>query len=531
MIKVLLVDDDYAQCAYLRKILDWKSLNCNIVGEFSNGLEALDGIVLHKPDVIFLDVDMPTMDGLTFLEHLHNQKSSIKTVIVSGHRKFDYACKAMSNGAHFYLLKPINKEELLDILKKIIAIIEEERAEELELNVLHEKLDETMPLLKNQLLRKMVINCINEPWSDIDVESALFNVDITSSHLLTAVIEKDDDFNSNTSNNHDILQHTLEDACLTYLKNYIYDSFIDELHNLTLVVDILPENRSFILEDLGKLVEYIHINTNQTITIGCSRLYPMNLISKAYEESYHILQSKTYLSSNTVLDYNSNQPVNKPYVALTPQYKEQISLCIKYNNPEKLISIIHEIYENHSRGQVTMTNLRIISSELVTIGITYLSSLGYSISQVFGNNYNPLHLLLDYNSLYGIKQYIIHFFETICKYTKNIAPPKLNNVIIKAQNYIQQHYDESGLSLENIATSLYIHPVYLSSLFKKSIHKTITQYIINIRMEEAMKLIKMERGISIREIASLTGYENPYYFSKVFKKYYGVSPTDLLKKV
>lgn len=527
MIKVLLVDDDYAQCAYLRKILDWESLDCNIVGESNNGLEALDGIILNKPDVIFLDVDMPTMDGLTFLEHLHAQKSNIKTVIVSGHRKFEYACKAMSNGAHYYLLKPINKEELLDIVNEIIAIIKEEQAEELELNVLHDKLDETIPLLKNQLLMNMVKNSI----TDIEGKAALLNVDTASPHLLTAVIEEDDSITGDAFIEHDLLEQILKDACHTYLENYIYDSFIDELHNFTLVVEISPEKHSLFLDDLGKLVEYIHSSTDRTVTIGCSRLYPICLISKAYAESYHILQSKPILGSNNVLDYNSKQPINQPYVALTPQYKEQISLSIKYNNLEKLISIIHEVYKNHSTGQVTMTNLRIISSELVTIGITHLSSLGYSIAHVFGNNYNPLHLLLEYNSLHGIKQYIISFFEAILKFTKETTPPKLNKVIINAQNYIQQHYDESGLSLESIATNLYIHPVYLSSLFKKSINKTITQYIIDIRMEEAMKIIKLEPSTSVGKIASSTGYENPYYFSKVFKKYYGVSPTDLLKKV
>lgn len=529
MIRILLVDDEYPQRAYMRKIIDWQAYGCTIVGEASNGTEAISQVDLLKPDVIFLDIDMPTMNGLSFLKHLNEQKSSIKTVIVSGHNKFDYACQAMSHGAKLYLLKPIAKVELQGVLEEIITVIKEEQHKMQQMIHLYDQLDETLPLLKQQLLERLLSGHTKNPIESLE-HLDLLTINPCSAQLRVLVMEYD---NSQYSHSQPIqeIHHAFEQASNTYLHHYTYDAYMSDLHHYILIMDISTNKTEQLMKHLADLMTPIHKITDRPLTIGCSGIHSIDTLHEAYDEALHILQYKTALGTNGVLCYDDFQLVHQPYMALNPQDKNQLTTYLTCKDLPQLLNQVKHIYDHYSASRSTMTDLRMISSELITIGITYLSSLGYAPSHVFGERYHPLTPLIGYNSLTGIRQHVMDFYESIHAFVKEMEQPKLNHVIKDAIAYIEKNYNDSSMSLENIASALYVHPVYLSSLFKKSVHKTISRYILDLRMEKAMDMIKKEQEISVRKVATLIGYDNPYYFSKVFKKYYGGSPSEIRKNI
>ena len=122
MIRTIIVDDEYWVCQLICDLIDWNSYGFEIVGQAYNGEEALASISSQKPDLVFTDVRMPGLSGLELIEKCQPLSPDTKFVIISGHSEFEYAKSAMQNGALGYLLKPVDPEELTDLLSSIKSI-------------------------------------------------------------------------------------------------------------------------------------------------------------------------------------------------------------------------------------------------------------------------------------------------------------------------------------------------------------------------------------------------------------------------
>jgi CheY-like chemotaxis protein len=120
MIRVLLVDDEFLVCSYLRQLIDWEAQGCRIVGQAGNGREAMEKVKQLKPELIFLDVNMPEMDGIEFIHHLHAEHPAIRVIILSSYSDYHYVRETMKFGAQDYLLKhELQPEYLIRILRQI----------------------------------------------------------------------------------------------------------------------------------------------------------------------------------------------------------------------------------------------------------------------------------------------------------------------------------------------------------------------------------------------------------------------------
>jgi two-component system response regulator YesN len=128
MIKVLLVDDEFLVCSYLRQLIDWESQGCRIVGQASNGQQAIEKIHELKPDLVFLDVHMPKMDGIDLIRFLHEQYPQIKAIILSSYSDYHYVRETMKSGALDYLLK---HELTAEGLRRILGQLGAERPADL----------------------------------------------------------------------------------------------------------------------------------------------------------------------------------------------------------------------------------------------------------------------------------------------------------------------------------------------------------------------------------------------------------------
>lgn len=120
MIRVLLVDDEFLVCTYLRQLIDWEANGCRIVGQAGNGTQAVEKINALKPDLVFLDVNMPEMDGIELIRYIHAEHPSIKVVMLSSYSDYHYVRETMKFGASDYILKhELNPEELTGLLKQL----------------------------------------------------------------------------------------------------------------------------------------------------------------------------------------------------------------------------------------------------------------------------------------------------------------------------------------------------------------------------------------------------------------------------
>lgn len=140
MYKLMIVDDEYNIRDGLVNVIPWKNYGVEVVGEASNGVEALDKFKKLLPDIVITDIHMDEMNGLEFAEKARQEKPDVKMIILSGYDQFEYAKKAIEIKVFSYILKPVLPEELVEIVQKLIFEMEEDRRIKLKLDSLEEEL-------------------------------------------------------------------------------------------------------------------------------------------------------------------------------------------------------------------------------------------------------------------------------------------------------------------------------------------------------------------------------------------------------
>ena len=123
MVRMILADDEPVITKGIQKLVDFKSLGIEIVGEYEDGKAALDGILMEKPDIALLDIYMPKKTGIDILKELKQLGVETKVIFISGFQDFQYAKDALTYGAVDYLLKPVIREELVSTLEKCIRTL------------------------------------------------------------------------------------------------------------------------------------------------------------------------------------------------------------------------------------------------------------------------------------------------------------------------------------------------------------------------------------------------------------------------
>ena len=155
--KIMLVDDEEEVRTSIIKKINWKANGFEVVGDAENGRDALEKIENLEPNVIITDIRMPYMDGLALTESIRQRFPSIKVIIFSGFDDFTYAKEAIRLGVTEYILKPVNVDELTEILKKVRAKLDEEIESARDIDSLRESYKASLPVLREQFLNKLII--------------------------------------------------------------------------------------------------------------------------------------------------------------------------------------------------------------------------------------------------------------------------------------------------------------------------------------------------------------------------------------
>ena len=173
----------------------------------------------------------------------------------------------------------------------------------------------------------------------------------------------------------------------------------------------------------------------------------------------------------------------------------------------------------HTSGNIELIKARVL--ELVVVISRAAVEGGAKLDKLLGLNYSFISELASKNKFEDVCFWIVKVLDTFLDTVYEARSIKNSKLLEEAIQYIRENYHEK-LSLENVAEKIYISPYYLSHLFKEELGITFLEYLTRIRMEEAKKLL-MDRSLTILDISLRIGYDDPGYFSKVFKKYRSIS--------
>ncbi|MFB4168443.1 response regulator [Virgibacillus sp. JSM 102003] len=469
--KVLIAEDELLERKAMRKFLENNFSEIEIIDEATNGREAIELARLNPPDIIFMDIKMPGINGLEAIEEVQNFSPSSKFILVSAYDSFDFAKQAMNHGVKEYILKPGKKEEIVKSILRVKKEIDYEVQQQIEKRNLIE--ESFITKLMHQPLDKEAYSILKEYFPSF--KSGYFLV-IQLTH--PADIEP------------------IRERLTKHLEHpFIVDSTDGRVACCILANSEL--NKSDILMQVRKI--QLEFGTYCYIGIGT----PYSVLGN-FPKSYHEALTAAY---------QLTKKNNRKYGFLEEnEDKDTI--------PDVIVQLLAEVEKGNEHE-----SLQIYKDKRDFFTIDDHEDIYFNVKRMMEeqNIAFPENTISELDSDIEWQQFII-----LCcvKFQEHYRSKKLME---KVKEYIDEHYRQ-GITLEEMAAHVGLSPNYFSNVFKKEFGNTFVEFITGRRMNEAKHLI-MENQYSLKEISYMVGYNDPNYFSRVFKRSYQMSPKKFQQQI
>lgn len=527
---IILVDDEEEVRKSIIKKIEWQSAGFHVVGDAENGEDALEKIEILEPDVVLTDIRMPYMDGLILAEKIRQRYPSMKVVIFSGYDDFEYAQKAIKLNVTEYILKPVNVEELTSILKRIKSNLDLEIEEKRNLSRLREKYRKSLPLIREQFFNELVHKSLKQEL----IEQKLKEYDVpilgATRWVLAAIDVEEGDVAEPISlhSEEELIPISVMQVVREKLEGYCRFALFQSASEADMVViAALDEDNSItgltdVLGDICKETKRI-LKVPVTIGIGHSCEETTQIV-KAYQSAVDALGYKAIAGIGSTIYINDMEPVGSGKLEFDSVTEGELISAIKFGPEEKIESSVKNITEKMKTAKVHYRQQQVYMIGVLNSIIQMMQQYDLALEDIMGEELESIAL---FDKLKKIEDFSSWLFKIAGKLNHLINQERdmtTRQVIQDAKQYIMDHYQNPDLSVEMICRHLHMSPAYFSTVFKKETGQAYIAYLTDVRLNKAVELLnKTDDKTYI--IASKVGYQEQNYFSYVFKKKFGVSPT------
>ncbi|QJD87065.1 response regulator transcription factor [Cohnella herbarum] len=513
MYKVLLVDDEKIILDGISQMIDWSSIGTELIGTAPNGLEAYERINELMPDVVVSDIRMPGMDGLELVAAVHASHPNVRFVLLSGFGEFDYASRAMQYGVKHYLLKPTNEKKIAEALTEIVEELNlDETRERFVLNM-KQGLLKVMPHVKEQVLKEFVTN---KTYGSRDWEyyRELFRFEIERPvRLLLFQLEGSVEFEHLFA-----VKNIAEDL----LGNTLLSTTIGD-HVLVLVEDTLELSELY--RRIHEIRDTFQHYYKMDATIALSEPDRITRARSLYQETLQSLKYRFYLGEGGLItrkDTGARSPGSMGHFDFE---EEKLTMPVQSGLREEAEQALSDLMEALKRAKldINVTKTYVIQQ--------YVSLLRLGDPQLIDRYYRKMSELVELNTLQAIQELLEETVRELAQYHYERNVVKHTSIVRKVIDIVDGQLSNSELSLNLVASEmLYMNADYLGKLFKKETGEKFSNYVVKARIKKATELMAKDPDIKIFEMAELLGFgDNPQYFSQVFKKQMGCTPSEYMK--
>ncbi|MNM09146.1 putative response regulatory protein [compost metagenome] len=523
MIRVLLADDEPIIIRGLKKLISWDSLGLEIVGEALDGKELMALIDSCNPDLIISDISMPGYTGIDIIQEIHHSGRPIKVVFISAYQEFAYAQQALQYGAIDYLVKPVNTGQLEEVMARAVSVIRQESKEEQDKAMLNHFKQKNRTVTIEELLD----NLTNGNRSTAS-ELARIGGIVPSSFCSVCVIETDE-YGASSSRWEERERKLVEFALSNIIREAIEARGEGFLFRKGDRFGILLQHQSLNepldrMQDLhGKISGFLKLK----VTIGIGKpVEEIELADESYQSALKALSKRFFYGLNSI--YAWEEPIEESDLvpageleSLEHRLAEALKALDIEAVPEMMKGLLQSIRRSsqESKGKAVSEVYNFIlrlGQEFEEYGIEVLIQDDPSKSLLETLNEASTYQDLE-NSL---KQVIDRIIEKLGSKNKGKELVLLSQV----KAYVEEHYSEN-ITLESIASMVYMNPYYFSSFFKKHTGQNFKNYVTEVRMSQALRLL-VETDLMVYEIADRVGYNNARHFSDIFKRKFRKLPQE-----
>ncbi|NHC40372.1 response regulator [Bacillus sp. MM2020_1] len=524
MLKILIVDDEILERTALTKIINSSSEDVMVIGEAPNGRIAIEMAMEQRPDIIFMDIKMPGIDGVQAVKAIKKIDPVIRFIMVSAFNTFEYAKEVMQQGVKEYILKPSRKQDILSALERVSGEILEECKQREEQQSLRENLDRAVSIAQKEWVSTVLVNQVQD--ISFDEWSQLLGLEITSGYIMVFSLQPSG-----------MAELSSSEKMNWYL--WLKDTLKSVVMKQEVMVGPLTDSQVPVLFLCKKAVEKVHFKTTaQGVIDGMSSFFRKQLfngelrIGVGLPYNYAHELNKSYHEALMALQHLVKTPDRKYLFAVKQGSAELQTSSGVLEIEKKLLEAVRQgdvnqvlfIFESFA---TMLEDDKNIKGSLVKKSFDELFILVSRMLHELGISYERIPAVEESEEIMTIfekgKAHLLAVVHHVQVWRNNHA----KGMLYKAKEYIETHYADS-ITLELVAEYVELSPYYFSKLFKDRFGMTFIDYLTEIRINRA-KAEMVDPGKSLKEICYSIGYKDPNYFSRVFKKHTGLSPTEFRK--
>ncbi len=526
MYQLMIVDDETSVVDSLALTIPWERCGIGKVYRAYSGQEALQIAAKQSIDIMITDIQMPEMDGFELIEQVRRFSPKIRNIILSGHDDFKYAQKAITHQTIEYLLKPVNFKMLVKIVEKAIRNLESELLESISYQHMKQTVEVNMPLLKSQLLNDLLKNKEIE-LHHLQKRLSVINTTFQSDDLFKMlVIRIEEDFSGYDLKSISLLEFAVNNIAEDVFQDrYKLWSCITDQGYLVYVIKSKNRDDLNIVDSYAvKLQNYVQKFLKGSLTICLSNLgiFPNDLYTIYRKAVKTILQNVRTNKSNFITISNGEVDLKWEDTVNFHESPTILSLLESNDWEGALSRISHILSINDKQFEPSQDHLYRAFLYLASSFSSIFKGEDKTVEEQLGDDF---YLLLHKKSLIT-KQRVFDWAEKnihrLMEQTSHQLEDSQQRIVAQVRSYIHENL-ASDISLQALAEKVNLHPVYLSKLYKNITNETISDYILQLRMDRADYLLRNSR-LRITEVSNELGFFSQSHFIKVFKKQFGCTP-------
>lgn len=512
MMRIFIADDEDIIRDGIRNCIEKEQGKFLFAGEAPDGEMALPMMMEIKPDVLITDIRMPFMDGLELARVVRRTMPWMRIVFLSGHDEFEYAQKAVSLHADAYLLKPVDSAQLLATLADVAARIEEEQQQ------YRQAVRQSRSEQEEDALREHFFNLLlsgGMAAADAVEQGAPWGLSPAARQYLVCILRLPD--------NRDALMQARALSARTFDGQQEVICFFRGSRRLVLLLqgereDAVRERAYEVCQNLRhEIRQFLGWDTLAAIGLPVTRLSALPDSYRTAKETMlraaacaegGVFGSTDFASGKTGFDFSAGG-------ALADQ--------LRHAAPEDVPRIVDEYFGNAAEENMKSVLYRYYLLMDLLVSAARLAAEVQPDSIAAPDD--PQAVLAQAATLEGAKACAAQTLRRLTQLCYRHQNVRYSEEIGRAKTFIRAHYADSGLSLHMVAAEVGFSPNHFSTVFSQETGQTFVEYLTAVRLEAAKELLRTSDA-RMSDIAFDVGYQEPHYFSYLFKKHVGVSPRE-----
>lgn len=529
MYNFMIADDDKLVRDRILSAIPCEELELHLCGTAENGVDALELFDRMRPQIVIMDINMPLINGIDVAKKIIEEDPDVSIIVITGYGTVDFAREAIREGFADFLLKPVDAEELIRVLKRSIECIQRNTRKALNQQRMERLLEKGMPFLRNRYF----LTLMQTPAEQMDEESCeqyLHDFGIVSlpREICIAIVVAN--YGIVTVNEQMSMQAVLEDEIVKSLTAHKIGCVIvsDSMQREILIAYSAQKLLSFELEQklsaIRDKMKYLY-QIDYHASIGAT-VNGFRYLQKSYLSAERALGYWAVLGNGSIV---SSENVEHLYVSTAKvpaiSYGAWMNLMVS-GDVERICKMLERhinelLYVSH----VSINNLQLRAVEIMAMLLGCARELGGNVDEWLEQRPQIYVAILTSTSASSVARALQEAVRALMERTAGQREESTNKAFVSAKRFIMQNYAQEDLSLMRVAEHVNLSPNYVSQLFKKNDDCTFTEYLNIVRIENAKRLLSTTH-MRVYEIAEAVGYQNPKYFFQVFKQLTGKRPRE-----